>query len=105
MQERLFTNQFLPGNLVDEIPYEVTKEAQSIIKEPVKMIDMLKNNIGRNAIIYMSYPHAVEWRNQRYEGKITEIGIDYLILYSNTNNHRYILQFQYFDYLEFIQVI
>lgn len=93
-----YKNPMFPGN---PVPYE-NQNIRPIRSEGLKPLNintMLLENKGRHALVYMSYPNAVEWRNQKYEGKISEIGLDYLTLFHNKK--WFVLPIKYIDYIEF----
>ena len=69
------------------------------IKYPY-MTSLLQSKIGANARIYMSFPDSIEWRDKIFEGKISTIGNDYILI-TEKNNVEQILPNIYVNYIEF----
>lgn len=64
------------------------------------MTSLLQSKIGANAKIYMSFPDSIEWRDKIFEGKISTIGNDYILIIEK-NNVEQVLPNIYVNYIEF----
>jgi len=84
--------QFFPSNEIPDMLPEVSLEV-------VDFVTMLKDNKNRNCVIYMSFPSAIEWRDKKHEGKIKEVGTNYVIIYSMAK--WLALPIKNIDYIEF----
>ena len=63
--------------------------------------NILKKNIGKKVKVYASFSDSIEWRDSIFEGIIEETGRDYILLYDNVDNKRYLLWAVYINYLMF----
>lgn len=78
----------------DELPME-----QSYIE------NILRNNKGKKAKVYMSFPDSVNWRDKEFTGIIEQAGRDHVILSDPTTGKWYLLLMIYLDYVEFDEKI
>lgn len=81
-------------NNEDELPME-----QSYIE------NILRNNKGKKAKVYMSYPDSETWRDKEFIGIIEEAGRDHIVLSDPTTGKWYLLLMIYLDYVEFDEKI
>ena len=63
--------------------------------------NLLKENIGKTIEVYVSFSDSVEWRDSIFRGKLEDAGRDYLLIYDQTSNKRYLLWNFYLDYIVF----
>lgn len=78
----------------DELPME-----QSYIE------NILRNNKGKKAKVYMSFPDSVNWRDKEFIGIIEQAGRDHVIISDPTTGKWYLLLMIYLDYVEFDEKI
>ena len=67
--------------------------------------DLLKNNIGKYGIFYLSFCDAIEWRDSIFEGVIEQAGKDYVLIYNSKENKRYLLWMIYINYVIFNEML
>lgn len=63
--------------------------------------NLLKKNVGKKVKIYVSFGDSLEWRDTIFEGIIEETGKDYILIYNQNTNRRYLLWNVYLDYIVF----
>jgi len=63
--------------------------------------NLLKENIGKTIEVYVSFSDSVEWRDSIFRGILEDAGRDYLLIYDQTINKRYLLWNVYLDYIVF----
>ena len=63
--------------------------------------NLLKENIGKTIEVYVSFSDSVEWRDSIFRGILEDAGRDYLLIFDQTNNKRYLLWNVYLDYIVF----
>ena len=42
--------------------------------------EYLKQNIGKDVEVYVSFPDSIEWRDKIFKGKLRYVGKDYLVI-------------------------
>ena len=67
--------------------------------------NLLKQNQGKLATFYMSYPDSVEWRDRRFTGIIEDAGRDYALLSDPNTGKWWLLWLVYINYVEFNEPI
>lgn len=67
--------------------------------------NFLKLNKGKMCCIFCTYPHSQEWRDRTYKGVIENAGRDHLILSDPNTGYRYLLNFMYIDWIEFLEEV
>ena len=61
---------------------------------------LLKSRIGKNAIIYTSFPDSIEWRDKIFNGQIIASGDDYTMIRNNKGTEHLVVNI-YINYIEF----
>ena len=59
--------------------------------------EYLKNNIGKNTEVHVSFSDSIEWRDSIFKGILESVGKDYIVI--NSNNKRIIIWAIYIDYV------
>ena len=63
--------------------------------------NLIRKNIGKKAAFYMSFGDSIQWRDSIFEGIIEEAGKDYVLIYNQETNKRFLLWNVYLDYIVF----
>ena len=63
--------------------------------------NLIRKNIGKKAAFYMSFSDSIQWRDSIFEGIIEDAGKDYVLIYNQENNKRFLLWNVYLDYIVF----
>ena len=61
--------------------------------------EYLERNIGKTVKVYALYPNLTDFKT--FNGIITEVGKDYLIINNSNNDIYYLLLTNYLNYIEF----
>lgn len=77
----------------------------NIAPQPPYAENLLKQNQGKLATFYMSYPDSVEWRDRRFTGVIEDSGRDYALLSEPDTGKWWLLWLVYINYVEFDEPI
>lgn len=62
---------------------------------------LLKNNVGKNVQAHVSFTDSIEWRDSIFTGILEEAGKDYILIYDQGTNKRYLIWSVYLDYIVF----
>lgn len=62
---------------------------------------LLKQNIGKEAMVHASFADSTEWRDSIFTGRIQGVGKDYVLIYDNKTNNTYLIWSVYIDYISF----
>ena len=93
----------------DFIPYssyEPPKEEDNELPMEQSYIEnILRNNKGKRATLYMSFPGSVNWRDKEFTGIIEQAGRDHIILSDPQTGKWYMLLMIYLDYAVFDEII
>lgn len=63
--------------------------------------NLIRKNIGKHATFYASFSDSIEWRDSIFDGIIEDAGKDYVLIYNQKNNKRFLLWNVYLDYIVF----
>ena len=58
--------------------------------------EYLRNNLGKNIEVHVSFSDSIEWRDSVFKGKLDYVGKDYLVIKSNIKT---IIWSIYIDYI------
>ena len=67
--------------------------------------NILRNNKGRKAKIYVSFPDSLNWKDKIFEGIIEQAGRDHIIMSDPNTGKWYMILMIYLDYVEFDEKI
>lgn len=81
MNNNIYQNPFIPNYNVDNNYVE----------------NYLKQYIGKNMEIHVSFCDSIEWRDSVFTGKLVSVGKDYIAI--NNNQNTYIIWNIYLDYI------
>lgn len=65
------------------------------------LTDIMNDNIGKVATIYVSFPDSIEWRDKYFTGTIKSIGRDYILIQLLNSNKNILILSIYINYIEF----
>ncbi len=82
MNNNIYGNNFLPNNFNNQVKY---------------VSDYLRNVIGKNVQVHVSFSDSIEWRDSIFKGKLEDVGKDYLII--DNQNEKTIIWNIYIDYI------
>lgn len=63
--------------------------------------NLIRKNIGNKASFYVSFGDSIKWRDSIFTGIIEEAGKDYVVIYNQELNKRFLLWNVYLDYIVF----
>lgn len=67
--------------------------------------NILRINLGKSGRFFFSYGDSTKWHDQMYRGVIEQVGRDHFVIHDPITDKRYLLQFVYFDWAEFDEVL
>lgn len=73
--------------------------------QPPYAENLLKQNQGKLATFYMSYPDSIEWRDRKFTGIIEDAGRDYALLSEPNTGKWWLLWLVYINFVEFNEPI
>ena len=59
--------------------------------------DYLKNNIGKQVEVHVSFSDSIEWRDSIFKGILENVGKDYIVV--NQDSRKHIIWAIYIDYI------
>ena len=67
--------------------------------------NILRNNKGKKAKVYVSFPDSLNWKDKIFEGIIEQSGRDHIIISDPNTGKWYMILMIYLDYVEFDEKI
>ncbi len=108
-------NTYFNRNIFPQDPFEQNEESVSIIPKnyDVKVLplenpymeDLLKNNIGKQICIYMTFPNSNELRDFKLKGILEQSGKDFIVVSEPSNGKWHLLPSSYVNLISFDESI
>lgn len=89
----------------DFVPLNEDNNLSDLPMEQSYIENILRNNKGKIATIYMSFPDSTEWKDKVFKGIIEQSGRDHIIISDPSTGKWYMLLMIYLDYVEFNEKI
>lgn len=86
----------------DFVPYpNFEREEPELPMEQSYIENILRNNKGKKAKVYVSFPDSLNWKDKIFEGIIEQAGRDHIIMSDPNTGKWYMILMIYLDYVEF----
>ena len=92
----------------DFVPYPNFERDTAELELPMEQSyieNILRNNKGKKAKVYVSFPDSLNWKDKIFEGIIEQSGRDHIIISDPNTGKRYMILMIYLDYVEFDEKI
>lgn len=92
----------------DFVPYPNIERDTAELELPMEQSyieNILRNNKGKKAKVYVSFPDSLNWKDKIFEGIIEQSGRDHIIISDPNTGKWYMILMIYLDYVEFDEKI